>query len=93
MKSHNQNYPYQYHNGGIWPFVGGFWICALEKTGQSALAREELGKLAQANQKNNWQFNEWFHGKTGKPMGMPGQSWNAGAFLLAYYCLKDKGMF
>jgi hypothetical protein len=42
------------------------------------------------NSVNNWQFNEWFHGLTGEPMGMPGQSWNAASFLLAAMSLKDK---
>jgi hypothetical protein len=39
--------------------------------------------LARANEKNGWEFNEWFHGATGEAMGMPGQSWNAATFLLA----------
>jgi hypothetical protein len=27
---------------------------------------------------------------TGEPMGMPGQSWNAAAFLLAQHSLDDR---
>jgi glycogen debranching enzyme len=82
------NIPYGYHNGGIWPFVGGFWVMALKKAGREKLAWQELVKLAEANKANDWQFNEYFHGVIGKPMGMPGQSWNAGTFLLAYHYLK-----
>jgi hypothetical protein len=88
MRLHKQNYPYQYHNGGIWPYVGGFWVCVLKKTGKTTLAWQELEKLALANKANDWQFNEWFNGKTGKPMGMAGQSWNAGMFLLAFHSLR-----
>jgi len=88
MKSYKQNLPYQYHNGGIWPYVSCFWAMALAKAGRIEEAWQELEKIAVVNKANNWQFNEWFHAKTGKPMGMANQSWNAGAFLLAYYYLQ-----
>jgi len=89
MERHEQNYPYQYHNGGIWPYVAGFWIMLLQRVKKKKLALHELERFAEVNRVNNWEFNEWFHGKTGNPMGMPGQSWNASMFLLAYHCLKD----
>ena len=89
MERHEQNFPHQYHNGGIWPFVAGFWILLLLKLNKYKLAQKELERYAQANKVNGWEFNEWFHGKTGKPMGMAGQSWNAAMFLLAYHCLND----
>jgi glycogen debranching enzyme len=90
MENYNQNIPFQYQNGGIWPFVSCFWAMALYVSGQEKAAWEEMKKIAEINQINHWEFNEWFHGKTGKPMGMTGQSWNAGAFLLAYHCLKGE---
>jgi len=83
MARHRQNHPHQYHNGGIWPFVGGFWVLALAWLGQREVARIELGKLARANAAADWRFTEWFHGETLEPMGMAGQSWNAATFLLA----------
>lgn len=83
-----ENKPHSYHNGGIWPFIGAFYAMALHKTGHKDLARKELCRLAEANKVNDWQFNEWFNGQTGKPMGMPGQSWNAGTFILAYHYLR-----
>lgn len=88
MENHNLNFPYQYHNGGCWPYIGGFWVMALKNVKENKLAESELTKLAQTNKINNWQFNEWFHGKTGKPMGMAGQSWNAANFILAYHYLR-----
>jgi hypothetical protein len=87
MQRHQQNYPYQYHNGGIWPFVGGFWALLLARFSTLGEARETLLGMAASNQINDWQFNEWFHGETGKPMGMPGQSWNAAMFILVYHIL------
>jgi glycogen debranching enzyme len=88
MDRHRQNLPYQYHNGGTWPFVAGFWILLLLKLGRKDLANEELAQYAGACKLNDWEFNEWLHGKTGKPMGMAGQSWNAAMFVLAYHALR-----
>jgi glycogen debranching enzyme len=89
MERHGQNFPFQYHNGGIWPFVTGFWVLLLGKLGRKVLAWKELERYAEACRVNNWEFNEWLHGKTGKPLGMPGQSWNAAMFVLAYRNLLD----
>jgi glycogen debranching enzyme len=33
-RNNNLNLPEQYHNGGIWPFVGGFYVAALVKAGR-----------------------------------------------------------
>jgi glycogen debranching enzyme len=90
MGRHRQNLVYQYHNGGCWPLVGGFWVMALSALGSERRARAALENLARANAANNWQFNEWFHGLTGEPMGMPGQSWNAASFLMAVASLEGK---
>lgn len=87
MKRHGQNFPHQYHNGGCWPFIGGFWVIALAQAGRSAAAAVALEKLTQANALNDWQFNEWLHGASGAPAGMPGQSWNAAMLVLAYHAL------
>jgi glycogen debranching enzyme len=83
MERHRQNLPYQYHNGGVWPFVAGFWVLLLLKLGRKELARKELEMYAEVCRVNNWEFNEWLHGKTGKPMGMAWQSWNAAMFIAA----------
>ena len=90
MESHKQNYPGQYHNGGIWPFASCFWAMALYQAGYKKEAQIELGLIAKANKQNKWEFNEWFHAQTGEAMGMKRQSWNAGAFILAYKYLQDE---
>ena len=87
MARHRQNLVWQYHNGGIWPMVGGFWIMALAAAGRSSQARAELIKLARVCALGNWNFTEWLHGKTLAPRGMPGQSWNAAAFLMAEHAV------
>ena len=93
MARHQQNQMHQYHNGGIWPFVGGFWILALAHLGLHERAHAALAALARVNALDDWRFTEWFHGRTLKPMGMAGQSWNAATFLLAHRALKGEGRF
>jgi glycogen debranching enzyme len=91
MARHRQNFVWQYHNGGIWPMVGGFWVSALVAAGRAEQARRELVKLARVCALRNWAFTEWLHGKTLAPRGMPGQSWNAAAFLMAEHAVSGEG--
>ena len=83
MQRHDQNHPHQYHNGGIWPHIGAFWVLTLMNVGKPQLARAELLRLARLNGLDDWRFTEWFHGTSLEPKGMAGQSWNAATFLLA----------
>ncbi len=89
MARHRQNLAWQYHNGGIWPMVGGFWVAALVANGRTREAARELVKLARACSLKNWAFTEWLHGRTLAPRGMPGQSWNAAAYLIAERAVMD----
>ena len=90
MGRHRQNVAWQYHNGGIWPFVGGFWALALLHHGKRREALTVLDGMALTAQARDWEFNEWFHGQSGEPMGMPGQSWNAAMLLLCYESLRGR---
>lgn len=91
--------PFEYLNAGIWPFIGGFYVAALVKTGMLKKAEKELGSLARANQetiKNKYVrefgFQEWLHGKTGKPIphSNPYQAWTAGAYVFGFNAVKGK---
>ena len=84
MLRHRQNLPWRYHNGGIWPMIGGFWVLALCASGAARPAARALIDLARANALDDWRFNEWLDGRTLEPRGMPRQSWNAAAFLMAH---------
>ena len=78
------NLPHHYHNGGIWPFIGGLWVRFIHRLGFHEVACRELVRLAQLNQlgrDQEWEFNEWAHGRTGRPMGKAYQAWSAAAFL------------
>ena len=85
-RSRNLNVPHQYHNGGIWPMIGGFHVAALVRRGWTAKARDVLLRLATACRQGidrEWEFNEWLHGTSGHPMGFGGQAWSAAMFLYA----------
>ena len=75
------NMPHCYHNGGVWPFIGGFYVAALVKCGKLREAAEALARLTELNQAGG--FNEWHHGETFAPMGVEAQAWSAGMYLFA----------
>lgn len=80
------NLPGHYHNGGIWPFIGGMWVRFIHRLGLYDVACRELLKLAELNRlgKNQeWEFNEWIHSRTGRPMGKCFQAWSAAAYIHA----------
>jgi glycogen debranching enzyme len=88
----NLNQPHHYHNGGAWPFIGGFYVAALVQAGRLDEAQLQLGKLAQMNHlgvHEEWEFNEWVHGTSGRAMGYAGQSWSAAMYLYAYEAVKQ----
>ena len=81
------NTPHQYHNGGIWPFIGGFYVAALVEAGRLDDAARALRNLADLNDRG--EFNEWHHGETGEPMGAKDQAWSAGMYLFAFDCVRS----
>jgi sucrose-6F-phosphate phosphohydrolase len=84
------NLPDHYHNGGIWPFIGSLWVRFLAKCGRPELAHQELDSLADACRLGiygEWEFNEWLHGQTGRPMGKAHQAWSAASYIAAYNAL------
>ncbi len=85
------NLPHHYHNGGVWPFIGGMWVRAIHRIGLHDVACRELVRLAEANRigrHKDWEFNEWIHGQTGRPMGKAYQAWSAASFIRACHELE-----
>lgn len=89
------NKPGDYHNGGIWPFISGFFIAALvaaklfDKAEMELLALTKLIKIARNNQLE-YGFNEWYKAQDGKPMGQDWQTWSASNYLFAARCVAEK---
>lgn len=89
------NKPGDYHNGGIWPFVSGFYVAALVAAKKYTLANDRLLDLARLNKlsasgKLTYGFNEWIKAQDGKPMGQDWQTWSAALFLYAAKCVEEK---
>jgi len=89
------NQPGEYHNGGIWPFVSGFYVAALVAAGKVALARKKLIALAELVRQSRvaeveYGFNEWHRAQNGTPQGQDWQSWSAAMFLYAAACVEQK---
>ncbi len=79
------NLPNRYHNGGIWPFIGGFYVAALVKARRYREAEAAYSRLAQLNRESD--FCEWLDGRTLEPSGVRKQAWSAGMYLYASECL------
>jgi GH15 family glucan-1,4-alpha-glucosidase len=77
-----RNKPFEFHNGGIWPMVNGFWGLALFISKGKTQAEEVLNDVIDLNSRNNWDFNECFHGKTKAPCGVSNCTWSAAGQLL-----------
>ena len=87
----NSRTPFHYLNGGVWTYIGGFYILALIKQKKFSEAEKQLEKLAEANMKLKGNFSEWLDGKTGKASADGGnQAWNAGMYILAFESLKKR---
>mgnify|MGYP001558918769 FL=1 len=94
-KIDNLNTVHRYHNSGIWPFIGGFYVTALVKAKRFQEAEENLIRLAELNKlgvQKEWEFNEWFHGESGEPMGVARQAWSAGMYIFAHEVFKNKNL-
>jgi len=89
------NKPGDYHNGGVWPFICGFYVAALVAAKRYTLAGEKLLALTHWIKKSNlgsykYGFNEWIKPQDGKPMGPTGQTWSAALYLYAAKCVEEK---
>ncbi len=79
-----RNYPNEFHNGGSWQMVNGFWGLALLNKGFTTEANKLLEALAQANAYENYGFYENFNSQTAQPNGVKYCSWSAAAQVLVH---------
>jgi hypothetical protein len=89
------NNPGDYHNGGLWPFICGFYVAALVAAKRFTLASEKLVVLTHLVKKSatgtiSFGFNEWIKAQDGKPMGQDWQTWSAALYLYAAKCVEEK---
>ena len=92
------NMPGNYHNGGIWPFISGFYVAALVAAKKYSLAEEKLQALTEVVRRSNshlnknlkFGFNEWLKAQNGRPMGQNWQTWSAAQYLYAAKCVEER---
>jgi len=89
------NQPGEYHNGGIWPFICGFYIAALVAAKRYGLAERKLLALTELvravrSAEVEFGFNEWHRAQDGTPQGQDWQSWSAAMYLYAAECVEQK---
>ena len=87
------NRPGEYHNGGIWPFVCGFYVVAALAAGRPRIAARRFDALtalvAQGrNDELAFGFNEWHRAADGRPAGQDWQTWSAAMYLYAAACME-----
>lgn len=89
------NLPGDYHNGGVWPFICGFYVAACVAAGRMGLARRKLLALTELvkpwhENEAAWGFNEWIKAQTGRPCGRDWQTWSAAMYLYAAACVQQE---
>ncbi len=89
------NRPGEYQNGGIWPFICGFYVAALVAAKRYRLAQKKLlalTKLVRPARKAELEFgfNEWIRAQDGTPQGQDWQSWSAAMYLYAACCVENE---
>ncbi len=89
------NQPGEYHNGGIWPFVCGFYIASLVAAGRYRLAERTLLALTELVRLRReadveFGFNEWHRAQDGTPQGQDWQTWSAAMYLYAAHCVQTQ---
>jgi hypothetical protein len=89
------NLPGEYHNGGVWPFICGFYIAAIVATGKFRLAEQKLATLTELvrparEARVSFGFNEWLRAQDATPQGQDWQTWSAAMYLYAAICVEQR---
>lgn len=92
-----KNAPYEFHNGGLWPLITGFYIADLATRGARHTAQDHLQALHQANaltmDDEPWGFPEFVHGKQLTALGTRHQGWSAAAAVIAHHAVQGHPVF
>ncbi|WP_309608219.1 fructofuranosidase/invertase [Flavobacterium sp.] len=79
-----RNYPNEFHNGGTWPMVNGFYGLALLSKNKIKEANSLLEHLNEANAIEDFGFYENFNTETEAPNGVKYCAWSAAATVLLH---------
>ncbi len=79
-----RNFPYEFHNGGSWPMVNGFFGMALLAMKKEEAAKAVLEAINTANAQSDFSFYENFNSKTTLPNGVPFCAWSAASAIFLH---------
>lgn len=86
-----KNKPYEFHNGGLWPMVTGFYVADLAYRHKTREARRYLQAIHRANAMvmdgEAWGFPEYIHGQKLTPGGVRHLGWSAAGAIIAHRAL------
>lgn len=88
-----RNYPNEFHNGGSWSMVNGFYGLALLSKGKNKEADALLTAINEANAIENFSFYENFNSETKAPNGVPFCAWSGAATVLLHQSLHTNFKF
>lgn len=92
-----KNKPFEYHNGGLWPMLTGFYVADLVKQGEKQLAEKYMTAIHYANalkiDNKEWSFPEFVHGQLFTAGGTFHQGWSAAATIIGEQTLKKQKLF
>jgi hypothetical protein len=92
-----KNRPYEFHNGGLWPMVTGFYVADLARRQRLEEARRYLHGIHRANalvmDSEAWAFPEYVHGRQFTPGGTRHQGWSAAAAVIGHNAVQGRGPF
>jgi hypothetical protein len=92
-----KNKPYEFHNGGLWSLITGFYVADLARRQRTEQGQKYLQAIHQANalpmDGEPWSFAEYLHGKTLQPGGTRHQGWSAAAAVIAQHALEGHKLF
>jgi len=92
-----KNTPYEYHNGGLWPMITGFYVADLARRQQTESAKTYLAAIHRANalvmDDEPWGFPEFVHGRRLTSGGTRHQGWSAAAAIIGHHAVNGKSVF
>lgn len=84
-----RNFPYEFHNGGSWSMVNGFFGLALFSKDKQEATIVVLDAINRANAQSDFSFYENFNTKTTDPNGVPFCAWSAAAAIFLHQIVHD----
>lgn len=92
-----KNRPHEYHNGGRWPMLTGFYAADLARRGKTEAARRFLRGVHRGNalemEDEPWGFPEYVHGEDYVAGGTRHQGWSAAGAVIGHHALEGKEVF